>query len=80
MAYLKFSHEQINYLQPTVAMILNWFSREFKAKIKVHKQTKFGGCTYRVVTRKLPDELLNVTCEELVPGVIIINCNYAGRF
>jgi len=77
MAFLKFTHEQINYCQPSVVMILNWFRREFNADIEVHETKKLGGCIYRVTGDGLPDKKLSVLCTEVVPGVVSIKIGYA---
>jgi hypothetical protein len=73
MAFLRFSHEQINYCQASVVMVLNWFRREYQASIEVYEQKKLGDCVYRVTGNGLSENKINVVCQELVSGVVVIN-------
>lgn len=72
MAYLSFNADMINYRQPTVIMILNWFRREYKAVIRIYKAVPLGNCTYHIDAKDLPDKQIRVSCSELAPGVVII--------
>lgn len=62
---------------PTVAMILNWFVREFGAYIEVANINEYSGeVKYRLISNLLPERQIDVYLEEIVPGVVIVHLDW----
>lgn len=80
MAFLTFSSDVMTNCQPTVAMVLGYFRREYNARIKIQKVRKADECTYLIDSPELPETPITVSCVELVPGVVQIKITHARRF
>lgn len=63
----------VKHCSPTVVMIVDWLRREYNADVEIISEGPNGSCVLAIITDGLPDKEIVMNCEELVPGVVIIN-------